>query len=206
MQINIESESEEQVFLPKNRRVPNRITRALAAYIINTFSGHSYSVSKYRKHNVLDYRWTKGEQEKRGTVRFNDVVSHLHSTRDFDHTIFSMPPLRSNLLDAGIGVGPPSFVGSNHKTVKFHIPTSLGKSFPLSPMLDRQGVVASDMQNIVEKSIWRLFWEVVNQSNTSQNSDGPWLTSFRMLLNEACSAVDLLLNKITTVQNSAQPS
>jgi hypothetical protein len=177
----------------------NSLTRDLAAYIINKYANSSYSKTRLQKLGTIEIKWN---EKSRGAVtarlHIDTVTEQLRKDRRFDANAFNIYPLKSNDLDSTVDIGlPQPLMGSDGKAVKFHLPVFPNTKFPISPLLDREGGVANVLMNVVQNNILDLTRLLVTSSAQSCSSMGSsWFNSFRMLLNEVVSSVDITLHMV----------
>ncbi len=177
--------------------VPNSKCRAIAASILNLYLQKDFSVSKWRKTKPFDIEWGDAADRKRTRIDYDNFVQYMHDVGKADVSKSGLPALMSPLFDSPVDVGlPQAIVGSDGDTVKLRLPLAMGDSFPLVPMIDREGFAIADMQTLVEKNIANLFRYLVESSHLAPQPHSGWLTSFRQLIMECVTAVDMMLHKV----------
>jgi hypothetical protein len=170
--------------------------RTIAAYILNHCTSQELSVSRWRKTKPAQGTWNDGKTNHVARIDFSALVTRLHQQRKVDAMNFSLPHLLSPLFDSSVDIGlPQAFVGSDGGTVTMRLPMAMGDAFPLVPQIDREGFAAADMQGLVESNIVSLFDSLVASSHHAPLPRSGWLTSFRMLVNECVTAIDMMLHK-----------
>jgi hypothetical protein len=71
-----------------------------------------------------------------------------------------------------------------------------GGAFPIAPTLDREGSVYLSLQAPLMENVVKLYAQLVAHSDQAPGLDMVWLNSFRMLLNDCVSLVDVTLHQL----------
>lgn len=185
-------------FLPVSYSGPTRRSREVAAYLLNTWLGLDYSISKWRKQAAIPFEWNdKNNVSRVAAADFRILVSHLSSRRTLNPRELGLPYAFSPLFDHSVDVGlPQCFVGSDGATLKVRLPTAMGEYFPIVPMIDREGFAMADMQSLVELNLVELFNEMLSTSHLAPQPRSGWLTKFRLFVSDCVTAVEIMLHKI----------
>lgn len=183
-------------FRPLYPALPTPRMRTIAAYILNHCTNQALTVSRWRQTRRAQGTWNDGTTDHVARIDFSALVSRLHKERRVDAISFALPHLLSPLFDSPVDVGlPHAFVGSDGGTVTMRLPMAMGDAFPLVPQIDRDGFAVADMQGLVEANIVSLFYSLASSSHDAPLPRSGWLTSFRMLINECVTAIDMMLHK-----------
>jgi hypothetical protein len=177
---------------------PVESVSALAAAILNRFSGIPRSVTGYRRMGPLSIRWNDENGPTVTKIQFAQLVEGMRATRSFPNEQFRLPKPLSDWLDSSVWVIKPDApipAADGTHTLAFAVPTSFGNAFELVPAIDREGVGMSSLQLHVQKEIVRLFHDLVEGMENPVSGESNWLSQFRMLLNECISVVDMTLHQ-----------
>ncbi|EPZ52082.1 hypothetical protein M902_2346 [Bacteriovorax sp. BAL6_X] len=178
------------------KTTPNKVTRELAKYIINTSLNQNYSIGKLKKLGTQSFTWQGKNGTQSGQVEYRFLLNHLHSRRSLDNKKFNFPH-GTNYIDTGVEMSMPQPINASDGSVKIGLPLSeLGKTFPISPVLNREGLASSNLVNTVCKNIVFLYKQLAVNSHDAVKINSQWFLNFRMLINELVSVVDMTLNKM----------
>ena len=179
----------------------NRDLNEIAAYILNCYSNKTnkgLSYSQYRKMPKILITDPCDPNFKPAPFRFDDLVNHIRTKRNFEPAAFNLPIQQSTWLDASPSIslnGPVNVVDSDGP-LKF-LPIPLGDSFPLRPAIDRAGVALATCQPAIQNNILVLFNKLVeNSQNALELSTMEWFNDLRMLINDCVSVVDITLHQL----------
>jgi hypothetical protein len=173
----------------------------IVADIFNYYGNQNLSVNRYKKQKYLEVNWLDDKkQNHQANVRFDDIASYVQNHRTFDADVFGLPNISANWLDGSIALAKPDgpiLASDGTRHLHFKTPLPFGKDFPVSPSLDREGVVFSLFQNAIQQNIVRLHSRVIDECDKAfELNDLSWLHDLRMLLNDCVTIVDITLHQL----------
>jgi hypothetical protein len=174
--------------------------RAIAAYILNTYSRKRLSYTQWRAVGDITISWADGNQvaQESRSFRFEHLCSHLRDKEAFEPAEWNLPAIRSDWLDASLEIKQPFCAPQNedhNEALTFMLASPLSDAFPVQPKIDREGRAFSSLQVMLLQSWFELRTRLVVRSD--QFFEGhDWLRDLFMYLNTVVSAVDNTLHQI----------
>ena len=172
-----------------------------AAHILNSYT-HGYqnwlSPNQYRKLDKIVMSAGNSPFGKSLEFRFDDLVSHIQLSRDFNSSCFGLPAQNSFWLDSSPSIsleGPLRVVESREPLKLLSVP--LGKDFKIQPVIDRAGVAFATCQPLLQENILTSFNRLVMNSNEAlELGKGDWFHNLRMMITDCVSLVDISLHQL----------
>lgn len=193
-------------FKPSGRDTEH--ARLLALDFANHYTNRNWSLKRWKNHPKLLIHWDKtvGGKAPDGSPLMTRVTSKPFNQSTIERAIktdgprftevLMMPEIRIAWFDGSV----PVFMGFhvvdvNGDTVKLVTEPNFGRSFPLKPTLDREGVMEVSFQTSLLRSIAELRQRVVDASYMSGDRWG-FFTAMRMLMAESVSLIDNTLHQL----------
>jgi hypothetical protein len=97
--------SDHTYFSPVSYSGPTSRSREVAAYLLNSWLGFDYSISKWRKQAPIPFKWNdKNDASRDAVADSRQLVSHLTSRQTLHFGDLGLPPALSPLFDHSVEV------------------------------------------------------------------------------------------------------
>ncbi len=178
---------------------PGRVSRRLMAQALaNMYLGAEHSINRLRRIGRFVVNWSNpadGEKCSSDRMSFEIIEEYLLRNNRFDHKAFKLYEIGSNWLDSSVEFALAQHaVGSDGQAVKIRLPLPFGPTFPICPLIDREGVLYNSFQNSLAKRIVSLHRRLVEQSHQFMSAD--WLYDLISMISNSISIVDITLNQL----------
>jgi hypothetical protein len=171
----------------------------IAAYILNRWLKHEWSVTKYRKLGRLDFQYTTESDSREVKLRFDDLVDHIQVNRSLKPDALGLPYVECEWLDSRVSLAKPDAPIATvdfSEFLKFSLRLPFGSKFPLEPCIDREGAMFASFQTPIQENIVALHRRLVSDSHLTTSLSNLWRNDLRMLANEAISLIDITLHQL----------
>lgn len=186
-----------QYYIYEQPKSGQRITREIAQELCNLYFGIDDSITKLRKipaREISCKDFSTGKVWLSNSISYKSIYGYLEKNRRFDSSYFNLFEIKCEWLDGDTNVSlPQQIVGADNGTVKIKLPLTLGKNFPIQPMLDSEGVLYNSFQKSLTTRIHQLHNRLVTNSENFQDPD--WLYDLITLFSNTVSLVDITLNQ-----------
>lgn len=173
------------------------LVRELALALLGFYSGESLSATQWRKRGTFQRKEVlkKGGELVSRPLGYSVLTELLTTSRLFDHRALRLTPPESPWLDKTIGMSLSAPIATNDgTTIKIQVLTELGKNFPLTPTLDREGWVYTSLQQATLRRIKELRDQAVASSALFQ--EDVWFSGLRALVGDSISLIDMTLHQL----------
>jgi hypothetical protein len=188
-----------------DREILNRVALQLA----NFYSKRDWSRKRWHKSKGVTCRWELKDKDDSGTGRIvateqvshpfhpNDFVKDLRTSSTFNQKKYNLPEPKCSWLDNSISAATNFHAVQNtgQRSLTFQLVPNLA-NFPLSPSLDREGVMYTSFQGVLIHRVANLRKWLVENSHSDLTDREEWFQNFRTLVNECVSLVDNTLHQI----------
>jgi len=165
--------------------------------LMNEYLNKDYSINKLQKikNFNLKIKDAKNKEWTSKDISFDILDKYMTDKNYFDHKDFDLYEVKCNWLDGNLSIFlDQHMIGSNNESVKLSPSMSLGEKFPLSPTIDREGVMYNSFQNPLIVRIINLRTKLVDNSSDFKSED--WLYDLIALISNCVSIVDITLNQL----------
>lgn len=183
-------------------RPKQRLVREIAVELTNGYLGTRKSRGQLNKLSpTVVHCFAEGADGKRKTwdslpISLRGIEEHLEKGRGFDFNSFKLTNPHCRWLDSNIEVGMRfHFTDERGESVRIQIPVPLGDSFPLVPVLDREGFQWTSFQEPLQRSVLGLRHRLVEWSDRAP-SDAEWISAIRALVSDCVALVDITLHQL----------
>lgn len=179
---------------------PGRVaTRRVVTDILNSYLKSNLSKTKLKKMKKMRLNFSS----KTGTrqswqskdMSFSILEDYITKNNKFNFKDFDACEIKCPWLDGDVDISlPQHFVGSDGKSVKIKLNMPFGNSFPIEPILDREGILFNSFQNVLADRIISLHNKLIAESVNCLTQE--WLYDLITLISNSISLVDITLNQL----------
>jgi len=174
--------------------------RFVAGKLLTRYLGRTLTYAQWREAGEFTVTWQDdgGKQRTSRRLKFEWLVDHLREQAQFSPNELDLPPIGISWLDESVEVGLPFHApatGGGNEALTSVFPPALSDSFPVQPMLDREGRAFSSLQPMLLQSWLEVRTRLVDQSDRLFRGYD-WLRDLFLNVSTMVSAVDNTLHQV----------
>ena len=190
--------------------------RRLAQVLLEQLGAPTLSITKWKKRKRFRLSWHEPPPRSRigqsVELSFGEFVDHLIENRRLDHQALRLPPpeeSKPNWMDSELTLwGFYAPCNEADESLAIGLPLTFGSSFPVTPVLDREGFATPSPQLHLQRALLSARWKIISNSHDFvpqrfdrsrgeiaqfQMSGTPPLINIMEYLNLTVSIVDITL-------------
>lgn len=187
-------------YLKFEERQNKSLIKAFCTEIINTYLETEKSSKCLERENVVRaYTWGEGNNKSSKLISYKVLYRHMIDTDTYNTEHFNINPYECFWLDSGIELSINWHMNDGSASKGLFVKDGYPKQqfsdkFPLSPQINKEGILLSNFNPFLIKKIISNRNELVESSEAALTFE--WFYKLKSLINDTISLLDITLNQI----------